>query len=60
MFKFIIPIAFIATTASTIILSLPAISGQVSNGRSFFDRAPQLVSATRSYPVARFPSTSIE
>lgn len=56
MFKFMIPVAFIATTASTIVLSLPAIAGQDSNGRSFFDRAPRLLSATRSYPVARFPS----
>lgn len=57
MFKFITPVAFIATTVSTIVPSLPAIAGQVSDGRSFFDRAPRLVGATRTGLMARFAST---
>lgn len=39
------------------VLCLPVVAGQLSNGRTFFDRSPRLVRNFVSRPIARFPST---
>lgn len=44
-------------TVPGIILALPATAGQLSDGRTFFDRSPSLIRATTSNPATRFSST---